>query len=128
MSLVDDVFGSLPGPLISEWGISAIYIKQSMDRVYDPETGTFEEPTPDNTRVSVKLVPLKVQPNEVNGEIQLTDVKFIISADELGDYFPKTQDLIEYEQSGVTRTAKIIAPISLRGSQAIMHTVIARLS
>jgi len=136
MSLVDDVFGSLPAPLIDQWGIPGVYVKQPLEPEYDPDTGTFKiatnpitnQPIPLSTRVNVSILPLQLQPEEVKGEVQLTDIKILIAADKLGDYYPKTADWIEYLQAGVTRVAKIIMPLAYRGSLPILHSVIARLT
>lgn len=136
MSLVDDVFGSLPAPLIDQWGIPGVYVKQPLEPEYDPDTGTFEVRThpitgseiPLDTRVNVSILPLQLLPEEVQGEVQLTDVKILIAADKLGDYYPKTADWIEYSQAGVNRTAKIIRPTTYRGTDPIFHSVIARLT
>lgn len=136
MSLVDDVFGSLPAPLIDQWGIPGVYVKQPLEPEYDPDTGTFEVRTnpitnqeiPADTRMHLNILPLQLQPEEVQGEVQLTDIKILIAADKLGDYYPKTADWIEYQQAGVNRTAKIIKPTTYRGTNPVFHSVIARLT
>jgi hypothetical protein len=69
-----------------------------------------------------------LKPEEMQGLYQQTDVKIIISADSLSGYYPQTTDSIRYTQNGVTRTAKIIGMESYRGDNAIMHSVVARLS
>jgi hypothetical protein len=127
MSLVDDVFGSLPGPLLDQWGIDGVYVKQPGQEIYDPETGTLTS-SASSSEVPVRLIPLRVKPEEVNGEVQLTDVKLLIAGPPLGDYYPKTKDWIKYSQAGVQRTAKVIKPLTHRGSKPILHSVIARLA
>ena len=125
MSLVDQVFGSIPGPLIAQWGISATYIKSSQNQQYDPATGTVsgcEEEVP------MKIVPTQLRPEEVQGQFQLTDVKILISASSLGDYYPRITDSIKYFQDGRERTAKVIGMMSYRGDSPILHVVVARLS
>ena len=128
MSLVDDIFGDLPGPLIEEWGIPGVYVKKPLEPDYDPDLGTFAATTAPDARVNVSIVPLQIQPEEVKGEVQLTDVKILIAAEKLGDYYPKVADWIEYSQAGVTRVAKIIAPTSYRGTGPILHAIFARLT
>lgn len=136
MSLVDDVFGSLPAPLIDQWGIPGVYVKKPLEPEYDPDTGTFKTTTNPitnkeislDTRVSVNILPLQLQPEEVQGEVQLTDIKILIAPDKLGDYYPKTSDWIEYSQAGVDRVAKIISPTTYRGARPILYSVIARLT
>lgn len=124
MSLVDQVFGGIPGPLIRQWGISATYIKTSANQQYDPRTGTVmgcEE------EVDIKIVLATLRPEETEGIYQLTDIKILISADSLNGYYPQTTDSIRYMQYGKQRTAKIIGMMSYRGDNPIMHVVIARL-
>jgi hypothetical protein len=125
MSLVDQVFGGIPGPLIQQWGISAVYLKASVNQQYDPTTGTVmgcEQEIP------VKIVPTQLRPEEVQGFYQMTDVKILISASSLGSYYPQTTDSIRYSQDGIERTAKIIGMMSYRGDNPILHVVVARLS
>lgn len=124
MSLVDQVFGGIPGPLISQWGISATYVKASQNQQYDPATGTVSGC---GEEVSIKIVPTQLRPEEVQGQFQLTDVKILISASSLGDYYPRTTDSIKYFQDGRERTAKIVGMMSYRGDSPILHVVVARL-
>jgi hypothetical protein len=125
MALVDDIFSSIPGPLISQFGISAVYIKASANQSYDPESGTV---LGISTEIPVKIVVSALKPEEIQGLYQQTDVRIIISADSLSGYYPQTTDSIRYTQNGVARTAKIVGMESYRGDNAIMHSVVARLS
>lgn len=125
MSLVDDIFSSIPAPLINQFGVDATYIKTSQHQAYDPTTGTVLGIT---TEIPLKIVISELKPEEVQGLYQQTDIKVLISADSLSGYFPQTTDSIRYSQNGVTRTAKIIGMFSYRGDSAIMHSVVARLS
>ena len=125
MALVDDIFSSIPGPLISQFGISAVYIKASANQSYDPESGTV---LGISTEIPVKIVVSALKPEEMQGLYQQTDVRIIISADSLSGYYPQTTDSIRYTQNGVARTAKIVGMESYRGDNAIMHSVVARLS
>jgi len=125
MALVDDIFSSIPGPLISQFGISAVYIKASANQSYDPESGTV---LGISTEIPVKIVVSALKPEEIQGLYQQTDVRIIISADSLSVYYPQTTDSIRYTQNGVARTAKIVGMESYRGDNAIMHSVVARLS
>ena len=125
MALVDNIFSSIPGPLISQFGISAVYIKASANQSYDPESGTV---LGISTEIPVKIVVSALKPEEMQGLYQQTDVKIIISADSLSGYYPQTTDSIRYTQNGVARTAKIVGMESYRGDNAIMHSVVARLS
>jgi len=125
MALVDNIFSSIPGPLISQFGISAVYIKASANQSYDPESGTV---LGISTEIPVKIVVSALKPEEMQGLYQQTDVRIIISADSLSGYYPQTTDSIRYTQNGVARTAKIIGMESYRGDNAIMHSVVARLS
>jgi hypothetical protein len=124
MSLVDQVFGGIPGPLIAQWGISATYFKASPNRQYDPETGTVFGC---DQEIPIKIVVTQLRPEEVQGLYQMTDVKMIIAASSLGSYYPQTTDSIGYMQNGVKRTAKIIGMLSYRGDSPILHVAVGRL-
>lgn len=135
MSLVDDVFGSLAGPLIDEWGIAAVYIKHNTSQVYSPATGTFNnatDPATGNpailtTRINVRVLPTRLTAEDIKGEVQSTDVKFLMAPDALGNYYPAVMDMIEYTQAGVTRTARIVNPDAIRGDFPVFHSIIARI-
>ena len=133
MSLVDDIFSSIPGPLITQFGINATYIKASASSAYDPTTGTVSGSAAGTvsgtaTEIAVKIVISELKPEEVQGLYQQTDVKIIFAADALSGYYPQTTDSIRYVQNSVNRTAKIIGMYSYRGDSPIMHSVVARLS
>lgn len=125
MSLVDDIFASIPAPLINQFGIDATYIKANANPTYNPTTGTVSGAA---TEIAVKIVISELKPEEMQGLYQQTDVKIIIAASALSGYFPQTTDSIRYSQNGVSRTAKIIGMFSYRGDNAIMHSVVARVS
>ena len=125
MSLVDDIFASIPAPLINQFGIDATYIKASRNQTYNPETGTVSGYA---TEIPIKISLSSLKPEEVQGLYQQTDVKILIAANSLSGYFPQTTDSVRYTQNGVQRTAKIIGIESYRGDNAIMHSVVARLS
>jgi hypothetical protein len=125
MALVDNIFSSIPGPLISQFGINATYVKASQNQTYNPETGTVMGYS---SEIPIKIVISELKPEEMQGLYQQTDVKIIFAADALSGYYPQTTDLIKYLQNGSTRTAKIIGMFSYRGDNPIMHSVVARLS
>ena len=124
MALIDQIFGSIPAPLISEFGINATYVKASSNQTYDPETGTVLGST---TKIAIKAVITQLKPEELQGFYQRTDVKIIFAASPLSGYYPQTTDSIEYAQNNTTRIAKIIDILSYRGDNPIMHSVVARL-
>ena len=123
MALIDDTFGAIPAQILADWGQDITYIKTSTPRTYDPATGTVSGA---DTNVSVKAVILRVNPRESEGLYQTTDLKVVIGTAELGTYFPTEADRIQYTQDGATREAKIIAITSYRGTNPVMHTLIAR--
>lgn len=125
MSLVDDIFSSIPGPLITQFGIDATYIKANASPTYNPTTGIVSGAA---TEIAVKIVISELKPEEMQGLYQQTDVKIIFAADALSGYYPQTTDSIRYVQNGVNRTAKIVGMYSYRGDSPIMHSVVARLS
>lgn len=124
MSLVDDIFSSIPAPLISQFGIDATYLRASQSQVYNPQTGTVTYTT---IEVPVKIIITELAPKEVDGLYQSTDVKILIAAKSLS-YYPQTTDSIRYVQNDVARVAKIIGLLSYRGDSPIMHSVVGRLS
>jgi len=125
MSLVDDIFGSLPGPLIDQWGIDIVYIKASQNQTYDPASGTV---LGYSTEIPAKALPTKLTPKEREGFYQQRMIKFIIPAVYLGNYYPQSTDLIRYAEAGVNRTAKIVDQDQYRGDSPIMHIVLAKVS
>ena len=125
MSLVDDIFGSLPGPLIDQWGIDIVYIKASQHQNYDPESGVV---LGISTEIPAKALPTKLTPKEREGFYQQRVIKFIIPAVYLGDYYPQSTDSIRYTEAGVSRTAKIVDQNQYRGDNPIMHVIIAKVS
>jgi hypothetical protein len=125
MSLVDDIFSSIPAPLIDQFGVNATYLKSSGQAVYTPETGAVSNTV---VEIPIKIVISELKPEEMQGLYQQTDVKILIAASSLSGYFPQTTDSIRYLQNGATRTAKIIGMFSYRGDSAIMHSVVGRLS
>lgn len=124
MALVDDIFSSIPGPLITQFGINATYIKANSNSTYNPTTGTVSGAA---TEISIKIVISELRPEETQGLYQQTDVKIVFAADALSGYYPQATDSIRYVQNGVNRTAKIIGMYSYRGDNPIMHSVVARL-
>ena len=105
MSKVDTIFGSIPGPIISEWGQSMTFIRNSGEGTYNQTTGTI---TTTETRISVKAVITQVNPAEVDGSLQSTDVKIMIDAAQLGATYITTADQFEYTENTDTITANII--------------------
>ena len=126
MSLVDEVFGSIPTPLIDQWGVNIVYIKASEHQAYDPESGEIL-----GIPVEVPARALISSPkpkDELEGFYQQGDLKFLIPASYLASYYPKTTDSIRYTEAGVSRTAKVVMVKSYRGDNPIMHTVFGRTS
>ena len=123
MSLIDDTFTPIPATILNDWGETITYIKTATPRTYDPTTGAI---TGADTPIPLKAVITRVNPRESEGLYQTTDLKVIIGTAELGTYFPTEADRIQYTQAGVTREAKIIAITSYRGTNPVLHTLIAR--
>ena len=126
MSLVDDVFGSIPTPLIDQWGVDAVYIKVSEHQAYDVESGEILGiPVEIPARVLISYPKPK---SELDGFYQQGEIKFLIPASYLGNYYPKTTDSIRYTEAGISRTARIFSVKPYRGDNPIMHTVFGRTS
>ena len=123
MGLIDDTFGSIPSALIADWGQSITFIKTATPRTYDPTTGNI---TGADTNVTAKGLISPISSRESEGLYQSTDIKIIMSASELGTYYPTEADRIQYTQAGVTREAKILNVNTYRGDAPVLHIVIAR--
>ena len=123
MGLIDDTFGAIPASLLSDWGQTITYIKSVAPRTYNPTTGAV---TGADTNVTAKALISPITSRESEGLYQATDIRIIMSASELGSYYPTEADRIQYTQDGATREAKIINITSYRGDNPVMHTFIAR--
>ncbi len=123
MAKIDDVFGKVPASVLSTWGQTLTFVKTTTPRTYNPTTGAV---TGSDTNVSVKGVILNISSSEDEGLYQTTDLKIVIGANELGDYYPTEADRIQYPQAGATREGKIISVNTARGDKPIFHTLIVR--
>ena len=123
MSLIDDTFAGVPASVLSNWGTDITYIKTTTPRTYNPTTGVV---TGADTNVTVRGVITQLSSSEDEGLYQTTDVKVLIGADELGDYYPTEADRIQYGQAGSTIEGKIIDIRSFRGDKPVFHTLIVR--
>ena len=123
MAKIDDVFGSVPASILSTWGQTLTFVKSTTPKTYNPTTGAV---TGSDTNVSVKGVITQLDSSEEDGLYQTTDVKVIIGANELGDYYPTEADRIQYPQAGSTKEGKIINIQTARGDKPIFHTLIVR--
>ena len=123
MAKIDDVFGSVPASILNTWGQTLTFVKTTTPRTYNPTTGAV---TGSDTNVSVKGVILSISSNEDEGLYQTTDLKIVIGASELGDYYPTEADRVQHAQAGATREGKIISIQTARGDKPIFHTLIVR--
>ena len=123
MAKIDDVFGSIPAGILSTWGQDFTFIKSTTPKTYNPTTGAV---TGSDTNVTVKGVITTLDSSEDEGLYQTTDLKVIIGANELGNYYPTEADRMQYLQAGATREGKIISVKTARGDNPIFHTLIVR--
>jgi len=123
MAKIDDVFGNVPASILSSWGQTLTFVKTTTPRTYNPTTGAV---TGADTNVSVKGVITQINSSEDDGLYQTTDLKVVIGANELGDYYPTEADRIQYPQAGATKEGKIINIQTARGDKPIFHTLIVR--
>ena len=123
MAKIDDVFGSIPASILNTWGQTLTFVKTTTPRTYNPSTGAV---TGSDTNVSVKGVITQLNSSEDEGLYQTTDLKIVIGASELGDYYPTEADRVQYPQAGATREGKIISIQTARGDKPIFHTLIVR--
>ena len=123
MSFIDNTFKSLPEQLLGTFGIDVTYIKTATSQTYNTTTG---EVSGSDTNVSMKALISSVSGSTYEGTSQTTDLKIIFGNKELGTYYPKVKDSIQYAEDGVNKVARIISINTSRGDNPILHTVIAR--
>ena len=123
MSLIDSTFKGLPEQLLNTFGIDITYIKTATSQTYNTTTGVVSG---SDTNISVKAIISSVSGSEYEGTSQSNDLKIIFGNKELGTYYPKVKDRIQYVEDGVNKVARIISINTSRGNNPILHTVIAR--
>ena len=123
MAAIDDIFGSIPAQVLSQFGQTLTYVKTTTPRTYNPTTGAV---TGSDTTVSVKGIISRVNSGENDGLYQGTSVRILIGASELGDYYPTQADRIQYTQAGSTVEGKIISVKTYRGDQPVYHSLVVR--
>ena len=123
MSFIDNTFKSLPEQLLGTFGIDVTYIKTATSQTYNTTTG---EVSGSDTNISMKALISNVSGSTYEGSSQSTDLRIIFGNKELGTYYPKVKDSIQYAKNGVNKVARIISINTSRGNNPILHTVIAR--
>ena len=123
MSFIDNTFKSLPEQLLGTFGIDVTYIKTATSQTYNTTTG---EVSGSDTNISMKALISNVSGSTYEGSSQSTDLRIIFGNKELGTYYPKVKDSIQYAENGVNKVARIISINTSRGDNPILHTVIAR--
>jgi hypothetical protein len=122
MGLIDTTFGSIPASILGDWGQNLTYIKAGTD-TYNTTTGTV---TSTDTNIPVRALISNATPEEFEGFYQTNDIKIIIGAAELGNYYPGVRDRIQYTESSVTKVGRIISIKTYRGDSPILHTLLVR--
>ena len=123
MSFIDNTFKSLPEQLLGTFGIDVTYIKTATSQTYNTTTGQVSG---SDTNISMKALISNVSGSTYEGSSQSTDLRIIFGNKELGTYYPKVKDSIQYAENGVNKVARIISINTSRGNNPILHTVIAR--
>ena len=123
MSFVDNTFKNLPAQLLSQFGINVTYIKTATSQTYNTTTG---EVSGSDTNISMKALISGVAGSVYEGTSQTNDLKIIFGNQELGTYYPKVKDRIQYTEDGVNKVARIISINTSRGNNPILHTAIVR--
>ena len=123
MSKVDDVFGPIPGPLITKWGQSMKFVRVKGTGVYNKTTGVV---TPNESSIAVKAIITQVLPTEVDGVLQISDTKILIDAAQLGSTYIKTSDKFIYQAEGSNVTASVVRVSTTRGDNPIFYTCFVR--
>jgi len=123
MSFIDNTFKSLPEQLLGTFGIDVTYIKTATSQTYNTTTG---EVSGSDTNVPMKALISSLSGSTYEGTSQTTDLKIIFGNKELGTYYPKVKDSIQYAEDGVNKVGRIISINTSRGDNPILHTVIVR--
>ena len=123
MSFIDNTFKGLPEQLLNKFGIDVTYIKTATSQTYNTTTG---EVSGSDTNVSMKALISNVVGSVYEGTSQTNDLKIIFGNKELGTYYPKVKDRIQYAEDGVNKVARIISINTSRGNNPILHTAIVR--
>ena len=123
MSFIDNTFKSLPEQLLGSFGIDVTYIKTATSQTYNTTTGQVSG---SDTNISMKALISNVSGSTYEGSSQSTDLRIIFGNKELGTYYPKVKDSIQYAEDGVNKVARIISINTSRGNNPILHTVVAR--
>ena len=123
MSFIDNTLKSLPEQLLGSFGIDVTYIKTATSQTYNTTTG---EVSGSDTNVSMKALISNVVGSVYEGTSQTNDLKIIFGNKELGTYYPKVKDRIQYAEDGVNKVARIISVNTSRGNNPILHTAIVR--
>ena len=123
MSFIDNTFKSLPEQLLGTFGIDVTYIKTSTSQTYNTTTGQVSG---SDSIVSIKALISNISGSTYEGTSQTTDLKIIFGNKELGSYYPKVKDRIQYAEDGVNKVARIISVNTSRGNSPILHTAIVR--
>ena len=123
MSFIDNTFKSLPEQLLGTFCIDVTYIKTATSQTYNTTTG---EVSGSDTNVSMKALISNVVGSVYEGTSQTNDLKIIFGNKELGTYYPKVKDRIQYAEDGVNKVARIISVSTSRGNNPILHTAIVR--
>ena len=123
MSLVDSTFQGLPEQLLNTFGIDVTYIKTATSQTYNTTTG---EVSGSDTNIEMKALISNVSGSTYEGTSQTNDLKIIFGNKELGTYYPKVKDSIQYAEDGVNKVGRIISINTSRGDNPILHTVIVR--
>ena len=124
MAAIDDIFGSIPAQVLSQFGQDITYVKTTTPRTYNPTTGAV---TGSDTTVSVKGIISRVNSGENDGLYQGTSVRILIGASELGDYYPTQADRVQYTRAGSTVEGKIISVTTYRGDEPVYHSLLVRI-
>jgi hypothetical protein len=123
MSLLDDTFSPIPGPLLREWGQTVSFHKTGGNRSYDPASGNILYTTTTYTALAVVT---RVQAAELSGTLQTTDYKVLIAPSEIGGNYITTADSFSFTRGARTIRAKVVDVTSYEGEAPIMFTVFVR--
>lgn len=123
MSAIDTTFGSLPAPLINQWGRTVTFHKAGAASTYNTATGAV---TQTSTSYTTKAVVTRITAAELNGTLQTTDYKVLLAPSLIGGNTVTTSDSITFTRAGSNVRAKVVDVTTLEGDNPVMFICIVR--
>jgi hypothetical protein len=123
MSKIDTTFGSIPSPLIKEWGQGITFHKAGGPATYNPATGNIQATT---TNYSCKAVVSRLQQQEIEGIMQRGDYKVIIDPTQINNQTISTADSMSFTRGNKQIRGKVIDVTTYQGDSPILYIAFVR--